>query len=261
MARSKRCAASRCPCSRQHRHRHRRQRRRQDHAAQCGNGDFAGSRPLRLRRRRPWMLMPFEERVALGLALVPEKRELFGSMSVEDNLLLGGFRTPRGRPNRSMAEVFSRFPRLEERRRQLAGTLSGGERQMLAMGRALMGAAAPAHAGRAKPRSCAPDRARHLRDHHGFEEDRGVDPAGRAECTGGTTSCRPCLRHGVGGTDRRRTSRDACRRSTYHRKLPRPRRRSLVNYVFLGGVWPMRWMSSDVSWRNWSPVCPGYLAQ
>jgi branched-chain amino acid transport system ATP-binding protein len=80
-----------------------------------------------------------EERVGLGLALVPEKRELFGSMSVEDNLILGGFRTTAAERAQSLAQVFTRFPRLKERRTQLAGTLSGGERQMLAMGRALMG--------------------------------------------------------------------------------------------------------------------------
>jgi branched-chain amino acid transport system ATP-binding protein len=80
-----------------------------------------------------------EERVALGLALVPERRELFGSMTVEDNLALGGFRATSAQRAQSLAQVFARFPRLEERRRQLAGTLSGGERQMLAMGRALMG--------------------------------------------------------------------------------------------------------------------------
>ena len=80
-----------------------------------------------------------EERVALGMALVPERRELFGSMTVEDNLLLGGFRTSAAQRAQSLEEVFVRFPRLKERRRQLAGTLSGGERQMLAMGRALMG--------------------------------------------------------------------------------------------------------------------------
>ena len=82
-----------------------------------------------------------EERVMLGLALVPEKRELFGTMPVEDNLVLGGFRAMRQRvPNwRSEIErVFELFPRLKERRAQLAGTLSGGERQMLAVGRALM---------------------------------------------------------------------------------------------------------------------------
>jgi len=80
-----------------------------------------------------------EERVAMGMALVPERRELFGSMTVDDNLVLGGFRTTAAERAQSLAQVFARFPRLEERRRQLAGTLSGGERQMLAMGRALMG--------------------------------------------------------------------------------------------------------------------------
>lgn len=80
-----------------------------------------------------------EERVAMGMALVPERRELFGSMTVEDNLLLGGFRTTAVERAQSLVQVFVRFPRLQERRLQLAGTLSGGERQMLAMGRALMG--------------------------------------------------------------------------------------------------------------------------
>ena len=82
-----------------------------------------------------------EERVMLGLALVPEKRELFATLSVEDNLVLGGFRAMRLRvPNwRSEIErVYALFPRMKERRSQLAGTLSGGERQMLAVGRALM---------------------------------------------------------------------------------------------------------------------------
>ena len=82
-----------------------------------------------------------EAMVARGVALVPEKRELFAGMSVEDNLLLGGFaRWRRGQRDQKsrMQEVFAIFPRLKERREQLAATLSGGERQMLAIGRALM---------------------------------------------------------------------------------------------------------------------------
>ena len=82
-----------------------------------------------------------EAMVARGVALVPERRELFGEMPVEDNLLLGGFyrwRTGRRDQKERMDEVFAIFPRLKERRAQLASTLSGGERQMLAIGRALM---------------------------------------------------------------------------------------------------------------------------
>jgi branched-chain amino acid transport system ATP-binding protein len=78
-----------------------------------------------------------EARVRAGMSLVPEKRELFATMTVEDNLRLGGFRL-RGEGNAAIDEVYTLFPRLRERRRQEAGTLSGGERQMLAMGRALM---------------------------------------------------------------------------------------------------------------------------
>jgi branched-chain amino acid transport system ATP-binding protein len=81
-----------------------------------------------------------EDRVALGLSLVPEHRELFASMNVEDNLQLGAFRMPKARATASFEHVYTLFPRLKERRKQLAGTLSGGEQQMLAMGRALMGA-------------------------------------------------------------------------------------------------------------------------
>ena len=82
-----------------------------------------------------------EAMVARGVALVPERRELFGEMPVEDNLLLGGFyrwRTGKRDQRERMEEVFAIFPRLKERHEQLASTLSGGERQMLAIGRALM---------------------------------------------------------------------------------------------------------------------------
>jgi branched-chain amino acid transport system ATP-binding protein len=85
--------------------------------------------------------LTLEERVMAGLALVPERRELFGTMAVEDNLLLGGWRAMKLRmPQRDaqLDRVYELFPRLKERRTQLAGTLSGGERQMLAVGRALM---------------------------------------------------------------------------------------------------------------------------
>lgn len=82
---------------------------------------------------------PVAARMGDGLTLVPERRELFGSLSVEDNLLLGGFKLPSRTDLRTELEgAYARFPRLKDRRAQLAGTLSGGERQMLAMGRALM---------------------------------------------------------------------------------------------------------------------------
>jgi branched-chain amino acid transport system ATP-binding protein len=81
-----------------------------------------------------------EARVERGLCLVPESRELFAEMSVADNLQLGGYARRRDAAGmrQRLGEVYARFPRLAERRRQLAGTLSGGERQMLALGRALM---------------------------------------------------------------------------------------------------------------------------
>jgi branched-chain amino acid transport system ATP-binding protein len=81
-----------------------------------------------------------EERVRKGMCLVPERRELFTEMSVGDNLILGAYTRWRDRANvqQDLQSVYARFPRLAERRNQLAGTLSGGERQMLALGRALM---------------------------------------------------------------------------------------------------------------------------
>jgi branched-chain amino acid transport system ATP-binding protein len=84
--------------------------------------------------------LDIEDRVARGVSLVPEHRELFGTMNVEDNLQLGAFRVAKATAAQSFERVYALFPRLKERRRQLAGTLSGGEQQMLAMGRALMGA-------------------------------------------------------------------------------------------------------------------------
>lgn len=82
-----------------------------------------------------------ETRVARGMCLVPEKRELFASMTVQDNLLLGSYRRYKAGESGyadQMAVVYELFPRLQERRKQQAGSLSGGERQMLALGRALM---------------------------------------------------------------------------------------------------------------------------
>ena len=73
-----------------------------------------------------------------GLAHVPEGRRVFLQMSVEENLEMGAYTRPRSEISDSRADVYSRFPRLKERRKQIAGTLSGGEQQMLAMGRALM---------------------------------------------------------------------------------------------------------------------------
>ncbi|HEV7833809.1 MAG TPA: ABC transporter ATP-binding protein [Caballeronia sp.] len=86
--------------------------------------------------------LAIEKRVSRGMCLVPEKRELFASMTVDDNLVLGAYRRKRAGERNFLDQldhVFDLFPRLKERRAQAAGTLSGGERQMLAVGRALMG--------------------------------------------------------------------------------------------------------------------------
>ena len=81
---------------------------------------------------------PAHKIVELGIAHVPEGRRIFTSMTVEENLDMGAFTVRGGNIDADKERVFEQFPRLKERRKQIAGTLSGGEQQMLAMGRALM---------------------------------------------------------------------------------------------------------------------------
>ena len=96
-----------------------------------GNVSFDGRNLARL---------DVEDRVECGICIVPERRELFGTMSVGDNLLLGAYtrRSKKAEVHRTLEEVFEIFPRLAERRKQLAEKFSGGEQQMLALGRGLM---------------------------------------------------------------------------------------------------------------------------
>jgi branched-chain amino acid transport system ATP-binding protein len=82
--------------------------------------------------------IPASKIVSLGMAMCPEGRRVFQQMSVKENLEMGGYTRPAGEIEGALANVYGRFPRLKERERQIAGTLSGGEQQMLAMGRALM---------------------------------------------------------------------------------------------------------------------------
>ena len=82
--------------------------------------------------------IPAHKIVPMGLALVPEGRQIFLQMTVEENLQMGAFTRPADEYDASIADVYQRFPRLKERQNRVAGTLSGGEQQMLAMGRALM---------------------------------------------------------------------------------------------------------------------------
>ena len=82
--------------------------------------------------------MPASKIVSLGMALCPEGRRVFQQMTVRENLEMGGYTRPASEIGASLEDVFNRFPRLKERHKQVAGTLSGGEQQMLAMGRALM---------------------------------------------------------------------------------------------------------------------------
>jgi branched-chain amino acid transport system ATP-binding protein len=82
--------------------------------------------------------LPALKRAELGLALVPEGRRLFSDLTIAENLTVGGYSRSRAEETRNLAHVFELFPRLAERRSQLAASLSGGEQQMLAIGRALM---------------------------------------------------------------------------------------------------------------------------
>ena len=82
--------------------------------------------------------VPASKMVSLGMALCPEGRRVFQQMTVRENLEMGGYTRPASEIDASLADVFKRFPRLKEREKQISGTLSGGEQQMLAMGRALM---------------------------------------------------------------------------------------------------------------------------
>lgn len=135
-----------------------------------------------------------------GMALVPETRALFGTMTVEDNLELGAYRRARqGHKDTraTMASVFTLFPRLKERRTQFAGTLSGGERQMLALGRALM--SQPALLLLDEPSlGLAPVIVREIFRDRGPARDRRHDRARRAERARRTRSGRPrlCARNG-----------------------------------------------------------------
>ena len=87
---------------------------------------------------QPIQTVPADKLVAHGLAQVPEGRRVFQQMTVEENLEMGAFTQPTSTIAPNLEKVYDNFPRLKERRRQVAGTLSGGEQQMLAMGRALM---------------------------------------------------------------------------------------------------------------------------
>ena len=95
--------------------------------------------------------VPASKLVAQGLAQVPEGRRVFQQMTVEENLEMGAFTQPNSTIAPNLERVYAQFPRLKERRKQVAGTLSGGEQQMLAIGRALIAAPAAARPPAAEP--------------------------------------------------------------------------------------------------------------
>ena len=143
---------------------------------------------------------PAAEIVRKGIAMVPEGRRVFPYMSVRDNLLMGAFtRTDKAAIARTLDSVLERFPRLRERYGQQAGTLSGGEQQMMVIGRALMAAPRLSAAGRTQPGDRTETGAGHRPLNRCDQPRRGrVGTAGRAEFAHGAVDLEPrlCAFHG-----------------------------------------------------------------
>ena len=137
--------------------------------------------------------IPAHKLVSHGLAQVPEGRAVFLQMTVEENLEMGAYTRPKGETAGGLEMVYEQFPRLKERRRQVAGTLSGGEQQMLAMGRALMSKPQAPHAGRAHHGPGPHPGGADLRDHPGPPQDGHHHPLGGAERPDGPLGGRPGL--------------------------------------------------------------------